>query len=122
MNKYSGEFDNRLDVARNFNEGVGQRYEGEFTPNENFPAEEDILVASYAAGNYDGAAFVLFRKGDKLYEVNGSHCSCFGLEDQWEPEETTLDAITMRKKAYGMTDEAWDLVQKLAAEPHTVGT
>jgi len=36
---------------------------------------------------------VLFKRGGKLYDVNGSHCSCFGLEDQWLPEETTVAAL-----------------------------
>ena len=56
----------------------------------------NILFASYGTGNYSGDAFVLFEKDGKLYEVNGSHCSCYGLEGQFEPEETTLEAIEMR--------------------------
>ena len=28
--------------------------------------------------------------------MNGSHCSCYGLEGQWEPEETDLEAIRHR--------------------------
>jgi len=56
----------------------------------------NILFASYGSDNYSGDAFVLLSIGDKLYEVNGSHCSCFGLEGQFEPEETTLKSIEMR--------------------------
>jgi hypothetical protein len=56
-----------------------------------------ILVASYTYEDYNGSAFVLFEKGGKLFEVNGSHCSCYGLEGQWEPEETTLEALMARK-------------------------
>lgn len=52
----------------------------------------NILFASYGEDNYSGNAFVLFEKDGKLYEVNGSHCSCYGLEGQFEPEETTLEA------------------------------
>ena len=58
--------------------------------------EATILFASYLQGYYDGSALVLFERGGKLYEVNGSHCSCYGLEDQWEPEETSMAAIRMR--------------------------
>lgn len=58
--------------------------------------ENNILFASYGTDNYSGDAFVLFEKDGKLYEVNGSHCSCYGLEGQFEPEETTLEAIEMR--------------------------
>lgn len=58
--------------------------------------EVNILFASYTYVCYDGSAFVLFEKDGKLYEVNGSHCSCYGLEGQWEPEETSLESIEYR--------------------------
>ena len=62
---------------------------------EKFSAAE-ILLAAYQYEAYSGEAFVLFRRDGKLYEVNGGHCSCYGLEGQWEPEETTLAALTHR--------------------------
>lgn len=55
-----------------------------------------ILLASYTYKKYEGDAFVLIAKDGKLYEVNGSHCSCYGLEGQWEPEETTKEALMHR--------------------------
>lgn len=56
----------------------------------------NILFASYGEGNYSGDAWVLFEQNEKLYEVNGSHCSCYGLEGQWSPEKTTLEVIKHR--------------------------
>lgn len=56
----------------------------------------DILFASYEQGDYEGSAFVLFSQNGKLYEVNGSHCSCYGLEGQWSPEETSVEEILYR--------------------------
>lgn len=56
----------------------------------------NILVASYTYEHYNGSAFVLFEQDGVLYEVNGSHCSCYGLEDQWEPEEVNLDELEQR--------------------------
>lgn len=44
----------------------------------------NILFASYGTGHYSGDAYVLFEKNDELYEVMGSHCSCYGLEGQFE--------------------------------------
>ncbi|ASA22615.1 hypothetical protein [Paenibacillus donghaensis] len=58
--------------------------------------EEAVLFASYGNDNYSGAAWVLFLKDGKLYEVNGSHCSCYGLEDQWSPEEVMLEELEHR--------------------------
>ena len=66
-----------------------------------------VLLASYTYENYSGEAFVLFERGGKLYEVNGSHCSCYGLSEssysysndtatQWQPEETSVDALQHR--------------------------
>lgn len=56
----------------------------------------NILLASYSQSSYDGCAFVLFLRDGKLWEVNGSHCSCYGLEGQWEPEETSVEALRHR--------------------------
>ncbi|WDI91943.1 hypothetical protein [Xanthomonas campestris] len=56
----------------------------------------EILLAYYSYEHYSGDAFVLFRKEGKLFEVNGGHCSCHGLEGQWEPEETSVDALRHR--------------------------
>lgn len=56
----------------------------------------NILFATYGYENYSGDAFVLFEKDGKLYEVNGGHCSCYGLEGQWDAEETNLDVLKHR--------------------------
>lgn len=56
----------------------------------------NILLASYEYENYEGDAFVLYEKDGKLFEVNGSHCSCYELEGQWEPEETTKEVLLKR--------------------------
>lgn len=56
----------------------------------------NILFASYGCANYQGDAFVLFEKDGNLFEVNGGHCSCYGLEDQWSPEETNLKVLKFR--------------------------
>ncbi len=55
-----------------------------------------ILLAWYGYGDYDGSAFVLFEHDGKLYEVNGGHCSCYGLEGQWSPEEVTASELEHR--------------------------
>jgi hypothetical protein len=66
----------------------------------------NILFASYGTDNYCGGAFVLFESNGVLYEVNGSHCSCFGLEGQWEPEVVSLEELKHRleKGTFGSDD------------------
>lgn len=59
-----------------------------------------LIFAAYETGDYSGSALILFERDGKLYEVNGSHCSCYGLEDQWSPEETCMEALRMRDLAY----------------------
>lgn len=67
---------------------------------EDFAREADetvnILFASYSDENYVGDAWVMFEQNGKLYEVNGDHCSCFGLEGQWAPEEVLLKELEHR--------------------------
>ncbi len=81
-------------------------YVQEFSDNEdiisNYAAPADALegatvyLAWYGYGSYDGQSLVVFEKNGILYEVNGSHCSCNGLEHQWKPEETSWEALAMR--------------------------
>jgi len=61
-------------------------------------SEIEILLAHYSYIFYEGSAFVLYRdiKDGKLYEVNGAHCSCYGLEGQWYPEETNVEVLRYR--------------------------
>ncbi|MDE2024881.1 MAG: hypothetical protein KGJ07_00130 [Patescibacteria group bacterium] len=55
----------------------------------------DIIVAIYEYGNFEGKAFVLYKKDGKLFEVNDYHCSCNGLSI-WDPEETSKEALLKR--------------------------
>lgn len=65
--------------------------------------DAEILLADYEAEGYEGDAFVLFKRDGKLWEVNGSHCSCYGLEGQWNPEEVTAEVLRQRleRATYG---------------------
>lgn len=45
-----------------------------------------IIWARYQADSYEGEWACLYLGPDgELYWVEGSHCSCCGLEGQWEP-------------------------------------
>lgn len=90
---YLGNFDNKQKIADEFQIDIAEL--------------EDcrIMFAAYTYEDYSGSALVLFAKDGKLYEVNGSHCSCHGLEGQWQPEETFLEALRMRDvSSYGFSD------------------
>lgn len=93
MQVYWGEFDDKADVASQFNTTLAD--------------DIDIVFAWYTYEDYSGDAFVLFTQGGKLYEVNGGHCSCYGLEDQWEPEVTSVAALRSRQFStlYGDPDK-----------------
>lgn len=86
---YLGNFNNKQDLMSNFE------------INESDLEGVRILFAAYENESYEGYAMVIFSKDGKLYEVNGSHCSCNGLEGQWQPEETSLEALKMRNYSYG---------------------
>ena len=110
--KYVG-FAGRDDVAKEYEEGSGSRWGDDFEIAADFPTDAQILYASYESGGYEGWSVVLFKRGGKLYEVTGSHCSCYGLEGQWKPEETSWDAIAIRKPdTCGMPREVITYAQK----------
>jgi len=73
------------------------------------PKYEDIniLFASYGTDNYSGDAFVLYEREGKLYEVNGGHCSCYGLEGQFDPYETTIEELSFRLTKGDMGLDSW---------------
>lgn len=73
MEVYRGSFDSWADVQREFQMDV--------------PEPDDVIYAEYDTPCYDGYANVIYRNGDRYYWAYGSHCSCYGLEEQWDPEE-----------------------------------
>lgn len=59
----------------------------------------EVLVAYQSVGDYgcDSSNWFLLRKDGVLYENYGSHCSCMGFEDQWGPEETSVEYLLSDK-------------------------
>lgn len=76
--QYFGEFTSKEDVCREF------RIDG---------FDGVVLYADYECESYDGSAHVLFMHDGKFYYVQGGHCSCYGLEDQWCPDEMTIEML-----------------------------
>ena len=103
---------------------------------ENFKSNEDIIreyeapidaldnaivhLAWYGYGSYSGSSLVIFEKNDTLYQVNGRHCSCYGLEGQWKPEETSWQQMAKRDvtcyNEYRGEDKAQEYLSLLTAK------
>lgn len=96
MTKYFGQFTDRESVARAFFDG---EWNDAFEVPPDFPSEDEMLFASYETPGYEGYALVLVEREGQLFEVHGSHCSCYGLEGQWQPEATSWSALAMRPLA-----------------------
>lgn len=52
-----------------------------------------LLYVYYSYENYSGYSDVIFEKDGELFHVSGGHCSCYGLEGQWKPDPTSIDAL-----------------------------
>lgn len=83
MGKFFGHWDNEAGVAREFADDSVLDY--------------NIIVAGYFYESYEGDAYVLAEKNGQLFEVSGGHCSCYGLEGQWNPSE--VNAAYLRNRA-----------------------
>ena len=57
----------------------------------------EILIAYESVGSWgcDSSSWFLLKEKatGKLFETYGSHCSCYGFEGQFEPEETTVEYL-----------------------------
>jgi hypothetical protein len=59
----------------------------------------EVLIGYESVGDWgcDSSSFFLLRDKDgNLFEVHGSHCSCYGFEDQFTLEPTTIEALKFR--------------------------
>jgi len=68
-------------------------------------------VAAYESVGYygcDSSGWFLIqnRETGELFEVHGSHCSCYGFEDQFTPEQTTLEYLKSDK--FGLSCGGYD--------------
>jgi hypothetical protein len=75
------------------NWGSAENMLADFSVNDSVLEGAKVLYACYDQYDYEGSCYVIFKRDKKLYDVHGSHCSCYGLEGQWEPEETSVEAI-----------------------------
>lgn len=78
---------------------------GEISENDIKVAKEklqnmQVLVAYESVGSWgcDSSSYFLLRDKveDKMFEVHGGHCSCYGFEGQLDLEETNVKALLHR--------------------------
>lgn len=98
MNTHYYGFDNWSDVIAQFNA-------------PEMP-EPELVYAVYSTPAYEVAADVVYRQDGKWFHNSGGHCSCYGLEDQWEPTELDpnvhLAAIVQGKRDLCVCDTEGD--------------
>ena len=90
MSIYLQEFNNKEDIISRYCGTSEADLEG-----------ATVHIAWYGYGDYCGSSIVVYEKDGRLYEVNASHCSCNGLEDCWDPEETSWEALKTREPGSG---------------------
>lgn len=78
---------------------------------------EHLIYAVYETPGYEGHAIVIFWAKDKYWYVEGSHCSCYGLEGQWQPEPydtaELLKACLNRNYGSAWTEHKAEIIQAI---------
>lgn len=67
----------------------GTTREGDEAPPDNFPRHDQIIFAVLRNHGYEEDCLVLYVEHGKVMLVEGGHCSCYGFEGQWKPDEVT---------------------------------
>jgi hypothetical protein len=105
---FYGDFKNKSDVCEEFA----------------IPDFEGVIVfACYDRPPYEGYAEVIYLHEGKFFMAQGSHCSCYGLEDSWAPIEMPIEGLRrilsgtgMLSQYYGHLSEVLDLITELNLE------
>jgi hypothetical protein len=84
-----------------------ERYEiGENDDRSLVPSAAELVLTWEDSTGYDGSYSELFVKNGVLYENESGHCSCYGCEGQWEPDQITLSMIARRPDGFRGMDIA----------------
>jgi hypothetical protein len=84
----------------------------------------EVLVAYESVGSWgcdSSSYFLLKNKSNELFEIHGSHCSCYGFEGQLTLEPTTIKALQDRDEKGGVFytggyDDSEDENKKLVSD------
>ena len=112
--QYYGDWNNVEDVFESFFVGWDDKVrtkEGHEPP-DNFPRHDQIIFAMNRGGGYEESCTVVFVENGKLMYVSASHCSCYGYEGQWDPDEVTWFQLwKMDPPDYDETSESYQAWQ-----------
>jgi hypothetical protein len=103
---WGGEFKTVDDINRGFRDAIGWDEDEPATVAPRLVDGDTLIAATYDQADYEGYATVIFKRGGKLYMVEASHCSCYGLEEQWNPEEILEDVLRLKKFDWYVGDGA----------------
>ena len=111
MNRFDELFSCKEDIAQQFCVSM----------DELRPVEIIYAYYDHEAHGCDGEAYVAYVWGNKIFEASGSHCSCYGLEDQWDPTEVTIEELEERVARGGHWNRFASIVlEELKLEENTV--
>jgi hypothetical protein len=82
------------------------------------PEPDEVYFALYDLSQaYEGSADVFYRRGERFFYATGGHCSCYGLEGQWEPEEYTREQLLgqVERANWGFFKDKADLIRQAVA-------
>jgi hypothetical protein len=57
------------------------------------PKRAEVIFAKYDQDGYEGSAILVYKLDGKYYTCEGSHCSCYGIDESWSPEEYELPVL-----------------------------
>lgn len=100
LGEYSGQTEQFVkdDIATHY----GSSNYGEKDPIIASRLEElEIVVALLESYDYEESSFFIFKEknSNRYYELYASHCSCYGFENQFDLEETSLDILRDQAKS-----------------------
>ena len=76
-----------------------------------------VLFAWYGTEALEGKAFILLERDSQLYSVFATHCSCNGLEGQWNPQRTSWTTLKHLLRA----GDEWPLLAVVPVEGSRFG-
>lgn len=85
---------------------------GKYTENPALPETIKLVFAEYEQAHYEGSAIVIGynTENEQWFMVRGGHCSCYGLEGQWDEEYCTFDELLVAVKKETHWDDEFGLV------------